>query len=63
MAMEKFRTPTDEERRIIERNGIDLQKVPMAVTYRSEDVIHLKAYKTGDEITIRQGCRSWGSYG
>lgn len=62
MAMDKYRTPTEEERRIIERNGIDLERVPMAVTYRGEDVIYLKAYKTGDEISIRQGCKKWESY-
>lgn len=62
MAMDKFRTPDEEERRIIERNGIDLEKVPMAVVYRRNDVIYLKAHKTGDEITIRQGDRKWSSY-
>lgn len=62
MAMDKYRTPTEEERRIIERNGIDLERVPMAVTHRSEDVIYLKAYKTGDEISIRQGYRKWENY-
>ena len=62
MAMDKFRPPDDEERRIIERNGIDLDKVPMAVTYRTEDLIYLKPYKTGDEITIRQGLKKWENY-
>lgn len=62
MAMDKFRVPTEEEKQIIARNGIDLDRVPMAVTYRTEDVIFLKAHKTGDEITIRQGCKNWDSY-
>lgn len=62
MSMDKFRVPDEEERKIIERNGINIQNLPMAVTHRSEDAIHLKVHKTGDEITIRQGYKRWDSY-
>ncbi len=73
MAMDKHRNPDEEERRIIERNGIDLSKVSVVVTGRTKEVIFLKVHKTGDEmtfepgkdedkITIRQGFKPWESY-
>lgn len=62
MAMDKFRTPTEEERRIIQRNGIDLTKISVAVIGRTEDVIFLQVHRTGDEVTIRQGLKKWENY-
>lgn len=57
MATTKFRMPTAEEKEIIRRNGIDPEGV--AVMYRDSDTIHLIRHKTRDEITIRQGGKSW----
>lgn len=60
MAMSKFPVPTEEEAEILRRNGIDPDRV--TVMNRSEDTIWLKCYRTGDEITIRQGFKPWESY-
>lgn len=62
MAMSKFRSPTDEERNILKRNGFDPDRVSVAIVRREEDSIHLKVHRTGDEIMIWQGCRRWDSY-
>lgn len=60
MGAAKFRVPSPDEEKILRRNGIDPDGV--TVTLRSEDVIYLKRYKTGDEITVRQGLRGWDTY-
>lgn len=59
MAMDKFRVPTEDEARIIRRNGIDPEAV--SVTHRDERSIWLIYHKTRDEIVIRQGERSWAT--
>ena len=49
MAMTKYRVPTEEEKRIMRRNGIEPEGV--AVIFRDE--------KTRDQITITQGEKKW----
>lgn len=58
MAASRFRVPTEEEEKILERNGIDPKSV--AVTYRGEGVIHMVYHKTRGEIILRQGDKKWG---
>jgi hypothetical protein len=57
MATDKYRIPTEEEERIIRRNGIDPDAV--SVTHREDRSIWLIYHKTRDEIVIRQGERPW----
>ena len=53
----KYRVPTEKEKEIIRRNGIDPEG--LAVTYADENSLHLLRHKTRDEITIRRGDKKW----
>ncbi len=55
--MTKFTQPTEEERKILERNGIDPDNC--AVFHRTEDSICLLRYKTRDTIVIHRGDKKW----
>ena len=57
MAMQDYRVPTQEEARIISRNGIDPDAV--AVTFRDENTIRMLRYDTRDNITITRGDKRW----
>lgn len=57
MAMQDYRAPTQEEARIISRNGIDPDAV--AVTFRDENTIRMLRYDTRDNITIMRGDKQW----
>lgn len=57
MAMTKYRVPTEEEKRIMRRNGIEPDGV--AVIFRDEKTIHVVRHKTRDQITITQGEKKW----
>lgn len=56
----KYRIPDEEEKRILERNGID--PTNLAVESRSEGSILLLNHKTRDQIYITQGDRKWSNY-
>ena len=58
--MSKYRVPTERERQILIRNGIDPDGC--VVSFASEDAIYILRHKTGDEISVRQGCKNWDSY-
>ena len=58
--MSKYRVPTEEEKRILIRNGIDPEGC--VVSHATEEAIYLLRHKTRDEIVVRQGCRSWDTY-
>lgn len=53
----KYKTPTEREKEIIRRNGIDPEGV--AVIHSDDDTIHLLRYTTRDEITINRGDKPW----
>ena len=55
--MAKPRVPTEEERRIIQDNGMNPDRY--GVTWRTDDAILLLCYKTRDEVQIRKGDRKW----
>ena len=57
MAMTKYRVPTEEEKRIMRRNGIEPEGV--VVIFRDEKTIHVVRHKTRDQITITQGEKKW----
>lgn len=57
MATMKYRIPTEEEKEILRRNGIDTEGV--VVCFRDEDTIHLLRHKTQDHITIHNGGKKW----
>lgn len=48
-----MRDLTQEEREILEANGIDPE--PMRVHYRSDYAMHLRNEKTGMELTVYWG--------
>ena len=58
--MGKPRALTDEEVKILRRNGIDPEG--KSVTFRQEDSIHLINHHTRDDIVIYQGDRKWSTY-
>lgn len=53
----KYRLPDEEEKRILERNGID--PAGMVIEHRSEGSMLLLNHKTRDEILITQGDKKW----
>lgn len=55
--MTKIDVPNEEERKIMEQNGLDPEK--FCVTFRDETTIALRNYKTRDDVTIRKGDRKW----
>lgn len=55
--MAKARTPTEEEERILRENGLDPSRY--CITFRDEDTIALRNYKTRDDIIVRRGDRKW----
>ena len=55
--MGKARVPDEQERKIMEENGLDPEK--FCVTFRDETTIVLRNYKTRDELTIHKGDRAW----
>ena len=59
--MGKCTSPTEEERKILCRNGIAPENV--TVTFRSEGMICLMNYDTRDEITVYQSAeKKWDTY-
>lgn len=55
--MPKIDVPNEQERKIMEENGLDPSK--FCVTFRDETTICLRNYKTRDDVTIRKGDRPW----
>ena len=55
--MGKARVPDEQERKIIQENGMDPER--FCVTFRDENTICLRNYKTRDDVTIRKGERKW----
>lgn len=55
--MPKIDIPNEKEKRIMQENGLDPEV--FCVTYRTEDMIVLRNYKTRDDITIYKGDREW----
>ncbi len=55
--MTKYRVPTEEEKEILRRNGIDPEHV--AVFYREERRFCLLNHLTRDRITVTQGDKPW----
>lgn len=55
--MPKIDVPNEEERKIMEQNGLDPEK--FCVTFRDKTTIALRNYKTRDDVTIRKGDRAW----
>ena len=55
--MGKARVPDEQERRIMQENGMDPEKY--CVTFRDETTIVLRNYKTRDDVTIHKGDRKW----
>lgn len=53
----KFRMPTEEEKKILERNDIGL--AGKTVEFRGEGSIVLLNHKTRDQIHITQGDKKW----
>lgn len=53
----KNRTPTEQEKEVIRRNGIDLEG--LAVVYADENRLHLLRHETRDEILIYRGDKQW----
>lgn len=60
MAAAKVRALTDQERSVLKRNGVDPERC--SVVHRDDDAIVLINHKTRDNITIRQGDKSWNTY-
>lgn len=54
----KYHTPKEDERRVIERNGIAITS-GITVVLSDENSILLKNHDTGDNIRIFQGDRKW----
>ncbi len=57
--MGKHKAVTPEQAEIIRRNGFDLEKMSIAVTYCDEECIRFLVHRTRDEITINRGDRKW----
>lgn len=55
--MPKIDTPNEKEKKILRENDLDPSK--FCVTFRDEDTIVLRNYKTRDDVTIRKGDRPW----
>lgn len=60
MAITKVRALDDQERAVLERNGVDPERC--SVVHREDDAIVLINHRTRDNITIRQGDKSWDKY-
>lgn len=57
MATVDYRTPTQKEMEILERNGIKPEG--LAVKRSDKDTIHLLRHNTRDEIIIHRGDKQW----
>lgn len=55
--MAKARVPDEQEQRIIRENSMDPER--FCVTFRDENTIVLRNYKTRDDVTIHKGDREW----
>lgn len=55
--MPKIDVPNEEEKKIMRENGMDPSR--FCVTFRDENTIALRNYKTRDDVTIRKGDRAW----
>lgn len=55
--MPKIDVPNEKEKRILLENGLD-PKV-FCVTFRDENLICLRNYRTRDDVTVRKGDRQW----
>ena len=55
--MPKIDIPDENEKRIMQENGLDPKA--FCVTHRGEDYFVLRNYKTRDDITIYKGDRKW----
>lgn len=66
--MPRFTVPTEQQKEIMRRNGIDVDSVSMVVKYADKDTLHLCHHDTRDEIrihdnkgeiTIHRGDKQW----
>lgn len=55
--MPKNDVPDEKTRKIMEENGLDPSR--FCVTFKDDDTIALRNYKTRDDVTIRKGDRPW----
>lgn len=53
----KYRVPTEQEKEIIRRNGIDPEG--LAVVSADENCLWLLRHKTRDHIVINRGDKQW----
>ena len=54
---DKNRVPSERECKILDRNGISSEGITVILS--TENTLVLRKHKTGDEIFLHAGCRSW----
>lgn len=57
--MSKHTVPTEQQKEIMRRNGIDVDSVSVAIRFADDDTIRLLNHDTRDEITIHRGDKPW----